>query len=199
MSVTNWAGIMRGAVVGSLLVGGAAAAQDSRQRPGDAPLADDAFEGDGPGKVSVTNLSRVALREERDWLDDNQPSIGDLVRPSIFLAGGAVATIGGAVWLTEMLSRPPAFRGGAEWAPIATMVGGTLLSASMAILVNWRWTKRNEYQNRIEEIRSEFRRREHLLGPDQPQAAPRPPPADAELPLSPPPPPPPPPPAEPLL
>ena len=30
--------------------------------------------------MEVAILTRRALREEREWLDDNQPSIGDLVR-----------------------------------------------------------------------------------------------------------------------
>ncbi|MBS1150308.1 MAG: hypothetical protein H6Q89_2006 [Myxococcaceae bacterium] len=189
-------GMIRAAVVaGSLLVSAAAVGQESSLHPIDAPLVDDAFEGEGPSSTPVANLTRRAMREEREWLLEQQASIGDFVRPSIFLTIGAAGSVFGAWWLGEFMRMNPAYRSNAEWLAIGTMAAGAILSGTMAALIGLRWKRRAEYQERVEEIRDEFRRRHAASTPLQPEpdAPPPPPPTPPPAPefLTPPPPPPP--------
>lgn len=155
----NVNGLIRTVATVSLLVGVGALAQES-----DTPLAE-AIERQGPSTAEVITLTTSALRDEREWLYDHQPTMGDIARPSILLVLGAATSAFGVWWFADFMTMTPAYRENLEWLAVGVIATGAILSGLMGTLIGIREKRRVEYQARLSDIHREFRQRKHAPAP----------------------------------
>jgi hypothetical protein len=145
-------------------------------RPAGALAGSEPWRGPGLGTTAVQNMSRDALRQERDWLLTEKPQV-DVA--SFFLSVGAtVSALGVGLFVVT-----------SEQLGVATFAAGAVLSAVMAVVIAFQERTRRMYDARIEEINGEFRRQALAPAPtpsapvlpDPPEPAPELPiPADVQ-------------------